>query len=853
MRLGHICFLLLIPGLCGGQVQEDFSDGEFLSSPIWQGSSDAFRVASERLQLFYSGSGVAYLSTPSRSLTEAIWEIEVEIDFNPSSRNFCRIYLTSDSPDLTKDLKGYYLQLGGSKDEISVYRQDISKHLKIIDGPDGVLDKDQSNLVLRVTRDQNGNWEVYVGEPGDKSMDLVGKAQDQSLVQANFFGIYCQFTSSRSTNFYFDNMQVTGGYIEDNEAPQLAQLQVIDQNTLEVELTEPIQLPDLKQLEVEGIGNPSSMVQSGYNIWELKFPKSFETARGYLLKVNQLMDFAGNQASFSETFQFWTTGQAHELEVVITEIMADPEPPLQLPDKEYLEIYNRSETAFNLLNWTLSDATKSVTLPNYIIPPKSYLVLCPRGDSTTIISFDQLELASWPSLNNSGDMIYLADSSGQIIHFVNYQHSWYRSELKQLGGWSLKMIDTNYPCSGALNWTASTSLLGGTPGFENSVTTDNPDLTPPIIIGTFASGPTQIKVGLDQLIDEISETVEIEIQPGLEIDSVYRSSPIKPELFIQIKDSLDPSTIYQLTIKGLADCNGNVDLGMGTSAPVALAQAPAKADLIINEVLFNPRPLGARFVELYNNSSKALNLRNWKFARWTSGGVSDLSALITDDHMIYPGEYRVFTESLTKVIGHYPNSVDETTIVETQLPVLGDKEGSILLLSPPGMLIDSFYYHQDMHHQLLAGLDGVSLERASPFAPSNDPNNWYSASEFSGYATPGTKNSQYHPDSFISEFHIDPKLISLNSIGHSAYAKIFYQMAQPGASGSLYIYNQRGRLVRTLVNSSLLSTKGSFQWDGTDDLNLPVSMGNYLVLFVVSLSNGSAKKYLQTVVVAPRF
>jgi len=311
--------------------------------------------------------------------------------------------------------------------------------------------------------------------------------------------------------------------------------------------------------------------------------------------------------------------------------------------------------------------------------------------------------------------------------------------------------------------------------------------------------------------------------------------------------------IYQVSISGFADCNENIGFGPGTKTPVGLPQSPDSADLIINEVLFNPRPLGVRFIELYNRSTKALNLKNWRFARWQSQTLTDFTSLCPENHMIYPGEYRVFTPSVEKLISQYPASANIPMIEVDDLPALGNMQGSIVLVEPSGSIVDQLQYHDNMHHPLLTNSDGVSLERAFPDNPTGDPNNWYSAAESSGYATPGKQNSQSFQPPMSSHFTIEPKIISPFSSGYPSYARISFQLDQPGNTGSIIIFNTRGRVIRTLVNNSILPVNGSFQWDGTDQAARRVPMGYYIVLFRVTGSNGRTRQSLQTVAVAPNY
>ncbi len=64
---------------------------------------------------------------------------------------------------------------------------------------------------------------------------------------------------------------------------------------------------------------------------------------------------------------------------------------------------------------------------------------------------------------------------GRLIHGIEYSPEWYGDPLKSEGGWSLEMIDLQYPFYDKGNWSASLSRQGGTPGSLNSVKDVNPD------------------------------------------------------------------------------------------------------------------------------------------------------------------------------------------------------------------------------------------------------------------------------------------------------------------------------------------------------------------------------------------
>ena len=83
------------------------------------------------------------------------------MEFNPSASNYCRVYLMADQADLSGALNGYFVMIGDSKDEVSLYRQTGSTFSKIIDGRDGILNMSTIEIKIRVVRDEatkDGNY-----------------------------------------------------------------------------------------------------------------------------------------------------------------------------------------------------------------------------------------------------------------------------------------------------------------------------------------------------------------------------------------------------------------------------------------------------------------------------------------------------------------------------------------------------------------------------------------------------------------------------------------------------------------------------------------------------------------------
>ena len=106
---------------------------------------------------------------------------------------------------------------------------------------------------------------------------------------------------------------------------------------------------------------------------------------------------------------------------------------------------------------------------------------------------------------------------------------------------------------------------------------------------------------------------------------------------------------------------------------------------------------------------------------------------------------------------------------------------------------------------------GVSLERINPDGPSSDSENWTSASEDSGYGTPGYLNSQY-----LKEKDDDGPLgieKPVYSPADGLYT-ISYALDKAGYMANVYIYDISGRLLDSPFVKYSVGTSGVLQWNG---------------------------------------
>jgi hypothetical protein len=180
-------------------------------------------------------------------------------------------------------------------------------------------------------------------------------------------------------------------------------------------------------------------------------------------------------------------------------------------------------------------------------------------------------------------------------------------------------------------------------------------------------------------------------------------------------------------------------------------------------------------------------------------------------------------------------------------PVLNNDSDSVVLFDPSGRRIDQVNYCARW-----GGLKGVSLERIDPHRDSNLSNNWHSSISRNG-ATPCEFNS-LAPIDFAAEDLIDvrPNPFNPDGNGSGEVAVITYHLQFESSYVHLRIFDSRGRVVKHLERGGLGGRIGIFAWDGRDDLDRWLPIGQYIVLLEASEQNGGRTVISRSVVVLAR-
>lgn len=758
-------FLLLfisVPSLVSNaQFTDSFTDGDFTANPVWAGNTTSFDIVGNMLHSNGpQASSVIYLSTANTLIDSAEWNFLVRLDFNPSSTNQVRVFLVSDQPDLSGNLNGYFVQFGESgtaPDSLDIFKQTGSTTTKIFSGASGIMTSATTNSVrIRIVRHSGGTWDVYADKTGGTNLTAEGSFSDNSVTTTNYFGVVCDYsTASRYNLYYFDDFSI-GNIVTDTTKPSVANVNVLSSTTIDVKFSEPVESSSAQNVSNysvnNGIGNPSSAIRDAgdFSLIHLTFSNALQNGTNYTLNISGVKDLSNNTMNaYSFPFAFYHAGA---YDILINEIMADPTPQVGLPNVEFVELYNRTAFPVSLNNWTFSDGSATGTLPSITLQADSFLVLCANGnvDSFLALGFtytqNVIDISPFPSLNNTGDNLTLKDNNGNTIHNVSYLDDWYNSVVKNDGGWTLELINPANPCQSTNNWTASNDLSGGTPGRKNSVynvsTASQFSLVSVDVISS-AEIVLQFTENVDQSSAETESNYTVNHSVGNPSGATLDSFDFT-KVHLTFSSPLDSTLIYTVTAN-ITNCAGTT-ISSQNSYQFAIPQAANKFDVLINEIFPDPDPQvglpAAEFIELYNKSSKAINLKDWELSKAGS------TAATLPNYLLLPDSFVIITSSTSGILfAAFPN-----VFAVSSFPSLTNTDDNLLLKNNSGTLIHYVAYDDTWYNDDAKKDGGWSLELIDASNPCNGKENWRASLDASG-GTPGRKNSvvALNPDTVLPQ------------------------------------------------------------------------------------------------------
>lgn len=716
MRYASACLILLLcqfvnTGLFAQTIiiNEDFSDGDFTTNPTWTDHKSKHIVSAGSLHLDAPSKTDEAIITTVSSAAYGEWEALVELDFNPSGNNLSRIYIISDTENIKDEVEGYFIQIGDTEDEVSLYRQDGFATTKIIDGTDDMVNSNPVSVRMRVTRDLDGNWELFADPAEGTSFTSQGTTTDNTYSLSNYLGLFSDYTSTRSDLFAYDDITVT------KITPPLAiqNTDAVDDRTIDVVFNLDIDPASITTSDFSlnnGVGSPDAANLAESNVVRLKYNSPILSNK-YTLTVSNIDDIDGNTINPNTPAKFNLFGTFEDGDIIINEFVYDYPPLLS---EEYIEIKNVSGKYLNIANWQIADNNSSSALGADPIPVEANSFLAISADTTELYEIfgnRNYHEASFPALNNTTpDAVQLITASGTLADSLTYNSDWGGTDV------ALERRSASTPSIYQDNWGNSPNPDGGSPGAPNEIAADN---TPPELLSFEITSKQTLRLAFDERISNPGN-YNINNSSIAAVDQ-----PAADTVELSLGSDLQDAQEYTLFITDTEDIFGNTTNPIDTSFTFYEPSPVDSGDVAINEFMYAPSPVSSEYIELYNHSNNSLDLQGWTL----SDNRQSFEGTITNSQFIVPPDSYIVIAPDNTIEEDYP---DISLLSMSDFPALNNGGDQIIIRDQNDNLLDSLQYNSDW------GGDEVALERKSTSISSTFPENWGNAPN--GFGTPGSTN-----------------------------------------------------------------------------------------------------------------
>lgn len=689
-----------------GQWREDFSLVPFYDHAPWQGDLACWTHE----QGWLKSQGPAVSGTCIRLERAVAPGSDFELRFlahlmlATSSNNYLEVELED-----SLNQSSIVIVLGGTLDEVSVYYRRLSGDSMLINGTDKRLASSSSNLMAVRLRRMGDSISLDLGLQADTSSWIPEGTGTLKTMQAHVLRIRACYSASNAGKFLLDAIYF-GVPDHDSVAPVLLSVYDSDSIKWELQWSEAMDTNLGSIMDADGDTVPA-LWKSGTEL--SCFVKGTVSLP---LALSGFQDMAGNRISDTNLNLLFVPYVFREIQ--ITEVFPDPSPPQELPEAEWIELFNAGSESRQLKDFMIADLSGSHLFPQYILTPGERLILSSPGNCATLTAYGNCQELDFSAtfLNNAGDRILLQNRQGDTLEWLEYSDDWHADALKKTGGYSLEKKDPSNGClPDAENFKTSSSLEGGSPGQLNSIDARISDSIAPYLVSFALIGPARIDL-------EINEPVDITKAKFLFQKDSLPFKQLAPSLYrVELPAPLpdDARLRYAANLIGLKDCSGNRK-DQSIEFRYAIPLIPAAHELIFTEVLFKPNTGQAMFIELYNRSEMAQSLAGTSL-------ICEKKEVYLSNKLLYPGEVLILCKAADTA--HF-SGLPYLTV--SALPTLNSASGHLALKNIRGDLLDAFHYSDTHFQSWPQKAMGYSLQRLDSTRICSYPGDWEASMQYGG-------------------------------------------------------------------------------------------------------------------------
>ncbi|MFC2089773.1 lamin tail domain-containing protein [Bacteroidota bacterium] len=847
-----LLIIVMIPELLSGQLVFTFEENSldnWIQQPNnrWSISSDQPVQGNFTVQHSFDNTenGTDYIGRsfdyPDLSDT-LVFTFRIRHAYNPSSGNNWQIFLLSDViPDGNDLLNGLFfgVNLIGSDDTVRLWQILNGEPVEI--GATDINFQEEIGTtempLFKLIRFPDGSWSMYCSISGkEKLLRKIGTGKEDAPQCGKYAGFRYQYTSAQDRKLWIDSIAVQGRFERDTIAPSVDSVTLNELSTMQLHFQEAVRIGSGTSISLSA--NALDTVWVYRNILMARFLKKFPMRTPMKLFVQNVYDLENNR--MSDTLINMELDLPEFGDVVITELMPDPDPPVYLPACEYIELFNQLDRKVDLSGWFIVINDRKFQIENQLLNAGEYAVYTSIESECIYAGVNSLPLfSSNTAIPNRGGMIRLYDLYGCLIHFLEYEDISNYNKGSGEGGISIECIDPSNLCGGRQNWSLSTSDLGGTPGEMNSASGTFPDRKAASHLYLGIPEEELLLIEFDEPVQMDADSLSQYLLNGRQVYPMLDSfNAISSSVILEIPQGLKHQVEYTIEMKNIFDCSGNSQAII--SRDFRRPSHPSPGEIVLNEVMYDPLEECNEYIELFNNGDVYYDLYDLKLGISKEINQDVIAAYITNEsHLLAPGAFVVLCEDRIRLIEEWiiDSGID---IVECdQWRSLPNEKGYIDLLDRAENRIDRFAYSDILHSDLLGITSGVALERITHNPCAELIQCWNSASFADNYGTPGIVNSQNIESSTIKlKPELSPKVFSPDLDGFEDVLELTIPALNDEKLLSMFVTDLNGRLVRTLASGVIGGMNNRFYWDGTGNDKRIVQPGLYIVHIRISGRKG---------------